>query len=292
MGQPTPNKADDRPILEVSSGGLVLVEKVNEHLDAIRMAHESRLAAQMEIPKKLQEYPNPLEEKVNLAVHMQMIRETQAILEGRPKPLTRGPVFLKPSLETIPEVTSSAERGSDAVVPSVLAKSQQQEEKTLDHEHNEKQPLNATDFGDEIPELEETMAREMWDAVQQRIDEESPSLKSPPFSIVDFTGRQSIEVDAMPYNEDEGSEESFPSKQTLRTMPSYIGEYEARSVVVKVPSIWKSLKHERDTANLHALMSTPVTCTLPLTDLLKIRPNMWESVAKCLMDQGLWIQRP
>ena len=85
MGQPTPNKADDRPILEVSSGGSILVEKVNEHLDAIRMAHESCLAAQMEIPKKLQEYPNPLEEKVNLAVHMQMIRETQAILEGRPK---------------------------------------------------------------------------------------------------------------------------------------------------------------------------------------------------------------
>ena len=48
--------------------------------------------------------------------------------------------------------------------------------------------------------------------VQQRIDEESPSLKSPPFSIVDFTGRQSIDVVAMSYNEDEGSEESFPSK--------------------------------------------------------------------------------
>ena len=204
MGQPTPNKADDRPILEVSSGGLILVEKVNEHLDAIRMAHKSRLAAQMEIPKKLQEYPNPLEEKVNLVVHMQMIRETQAILEGRPKLLTRGSIFLKPSLETIPKVTSSAERGSKPGFPSVVAKSQQQEEETLDHEHNEKQPLNATDFGDEIPELEETMAKEMWDVVQQRIDEESPSLKSPPFSIVDFTGRQSIEVDAMPYNEDEG----------------------------------------------------------------------------------------
>ena len=152
--------------------------------------------------------------------------------------------------------------------------------------------MNATDFGDEIPKLEETMAKEMWDAVQQRIVEESPSLKSPPFSIVDFTGRQSIEVDAMPYNEDEGSEESFPSKQTLRTMPSYIGEYEARSVVVKVPSIWKSLKHERDTANIHALMSTPVTCTLPLTDLLKIRPDLWESVAKCLMDpRTMWITK-
>ena len=62
----------------------------------------------------------------------------------------------------------------------------------------------------------------------------------------------------MPYNEDDGYVELFPTKQTLRTMPSYIGEYEGRYVPVKVPSIWKSLKHERDTANLHALMSTPV----------------------------------
>ena len=98
-------------------------------------------------------------------------------------------------------------------------------------------------FGDEIPKLEEKISREMWDAVQRRIDEESPSLKSSPFSILDFIGRQSIEVAAMPYNEDKGSEDSFPNKKTLRTMSSYIGEYEAIYVVVKVPSIWKSLKH-------------------------------------------------
>ena len=35
MGQPTPNKDDDKPILKVSSGGSILVEKVIEHLDAI-----------------------------------------------------------------------------------------------------------------------------------------------------------------------------------------------------------------------------------------------------------------
>lgn len=75
----------------------------------------------------------------------------------------------------------------------------------------------------------------------------------------------------MPYNEDEGSKDLFPNKQTLRAMRSYLGEYEARFLVVNITSIWKSLKHERDTANLHALMSTIVTCTLPLTDLLKIR---------------------
>ena len=42
------------------------------------------------------------------------------------------------------------------------------------------------------------------------------------------------------------------------------------------------------TANLHALMSAPITCTLPLTDVLKVRPELWESVAKRLQDVGLW----
>ena len=72
------------------------------------------------------------------------------------------------------------------------------------------------------------------------------------------------------------------------TMPFYLGYYEPRSVIVKVPSIWKSIQNERDTANLHALMSTPVTCTLPLMDLLKVRPDLWERVARCLTEQGFW----
>lgn len=62
--------------------------------------------------------------------------------------------------------------------------SAKQEGETIDHAHNEKQPLpTMTSLADEILKLEETIAKEMWDVVQQRIDEESPSLKSPPFSI-------------------------------------------------------------------------------------------------------------
>ena len=113
-------------------------------------------------------------------------------------------------------------------------------------------------------------------------------MKSPPFSTIDFTRKQSFEVDVMPYNEDEGSEDLFTSLQTMRSIPSYIGVYEGRSVIIKVPSICKYLKHEQDTTNLHAFMSTLVTYTLPLKDLLKIRLYLWESVAKCLMDHGLW----
>lgn len=69
-------------------------------------------------------------------------------------------------------------------------------------------------------------------------------------------------------------------------MPSYMGDYEPRFVIIKVPSMWKSVRNEGDTTNLHALMSAPITCTLPLIDVLKIQPDLWESIAKCLTDRG------
>ena len=65
------------------------------------------------LPKKLQEYPNPREEKVSLAVHQQTIQGLlKRIMNGPPPAITRGPISQKPNLETIPEVTSTVERGS------------------------------------------------------------------------------------------------------------------------------------------------------------------------------------
>ena len=120
------------------------------------------------------------------------------------------------------------------------------------------------------------------------MDDEALSSHTPPCSVVDFTGRPPIEAEAMPYWDDQGSEDSFPSKQTLHTMPSYLGDYEPKSVVMKVPSVWNNKKKEHNTANLHALMSAPITCILPLINVLKVRPDLWENVAKRLQDMGLW----
>ena len=131
------------------------------------------------------------------------------------------------------------------------------------------------DLRDTVPEIEEAIAKEMWEAVRQKAEDASSS-KTPPFSIVDFSGKEQIDPRVMPNKGDLDSESSFPSKQTLRTLPSYLGEYEPRSVILKVPSMWNAKRKEVDTANLHALMSTPVTCTLSLTDLLKVKPELWE----------------
>ena len=39
---------------------------------------------------------------------------------------------------------------------------------------------------------------------------------------------------------------------------------------------------------MRAILSAPVTCTLPLVDLLKLRPELWNDLAGFLADQGVF----
>ena len=95
-----------------SFGGSIIVDKVFEPLQAALDAYNNRIAALAELPKKLQEYPNPREEKVNLVVHQQIIHDTQTLWEGPPPVIMQRPVSFTPNLETIPEATPSMEKGS------------------------------------------------------------------------------------------------------------------------------------------------------------------------------------
>ena len=174
------------------SGGSVLVEKVNEPLEAAPKAYNNRITAFTELPKKLQEYPNPRAEKIGLAAHQQLIRETQNMLEGPPPVYTRQPASVRPKLDTIVEATSSVEKGSEAVSLPPF-KDAPLEKMPMPSEN----PWGYTtaDFGDEIPEFEEAFANEMWEAVHDQVAEKDSSDISPPFSIVDFTNREAANED-------------------------------------------------------------------------------------------------
>ena len=76
----------------LSSGGSVIVDKVNEPLRAALDAYNSQIPPLTEIPKKLQEYLNLREEKVRLAIHQNMIQDTQIMFEGPPSIIKRGPI--------------------------------------------------------------------------------------------------------------------------------------------------------------------------------------------------------
>ena len=97
---------------DTDSGGLVLVDKVNETLETILKAYEKWLTADTTMPPKLKEYPSPIQEKVNLVRNHALIRDKQTMLEGPPSfSMQRHPLFT-PELEAISE-TSERELASD-----------------------------------------------------------------------------------------------------------------------------------------------------------------------------------
>lgn len=121
-----------------------------------------------------------------------MIREAQSVLEGHPPVIQRGPISLKPNLETISEATSTMERGiSLHSFDSMLYEGPPLREII-------NRPLAAMYYGDEIPNIEESNVGN----VNKQVEELGSLICSQPFSIVDFTSRKTLEVDNASLPED------------------------------------------------------------------------------------------
>ena len=74
---------------------------------------------------------------------------------------------------------------------------------------------------------------------------------------------------------------------TFKELLSFVGDYEIRDDVRKISTQYKPTTEVLDTANLQALLSTPVRVSLPLADILKVRPELWHEVVKCLRRMGI-----
>ena len=75
--------------------------------------------------------------------------------------------------------------------------------------------------------------------------------------------------------------------EDLKEMPQYLGEHETKSKIRVLPSIPGKMKPEKDTINLTALLSTPIECQLTLGELLRVRTNLWNELAKTLHNMGI-----
>ena len=102
---------------KTSSGGLVLLEKVNENLESLLKAFEGRISKETVLPDNLQNYPNPIEESHRLAKHMKLIRDTQTQWEALPIVINRE-LQKRGMLETIDENQSLQVRQNEQIVPN------------------------------------------------------------------------------------------------------------------------------------------------------------------------------
>ena len=184
------------------------------------------------------------------------------MFEGPPPALRRGHVSKRPDLETIPEASSSQEREGSLVMPAAINSTQ-----------------NAT--MESIPEMDEQQAQELWEEVHKNAMEHwSDDNISPPFSEMDLERRTLNENGPETFQEDVKMPES-------ETHPSDLGQYIYKTATLRIPSIRRPKTSKLVPDKLEAILSAPIRCTLPLIELMKVRPALWESLTKKLVEQGV-----
>ena len=259
----------------------MIVDKVNESLEMLLKQWDARLKSDTPFPPKLQEYPDPLREKIDLIRNQQLIRDTQTTFEGPPAHIIRTPWMTKPELETIQEVADTEENASQGdsetkIEPAVPEELEQEVQ---------------AEIVPEIPALVEATADELWKDVRKLKEKEGVSEISAPLSIVGLTEYMGMDKLSLTDNQSKGEDDENSEANTLATLPSFLGDYEAKTEVLQVPQSQQVTPGVKDTANLQAILSAPVTATLPLADFLKVKPKLWEYVAEMMRSQGFCLTK-
>ena len=88
----------------------------------------------------------------------------------------------------------------------------------------------------------------------------------------------------------EASEPRFDSDDKVEcrsasTLASFQGQLEVRTKVISRPFTLHAIPSIKNTLNLQDIMTSPFTTTLPLVDLLKVKLELWEQVARRLNRQ-------
>ncbi|MCO5577550.1 hypothetical protein L7F22_031381 [Adiantum nelumboides] len=260
------------------SGGLVLVDKVLEPLDALLQQWEARMNNHQTLEQRWLTYPYPEIETKRLEMCKDLIRAAQALMEPNviraleqevliqkeiekqwvkePKPVTRPKPDTNLSLEhrVVPNTTD------EAMTMEVMP----------------------------VPEVEEPWPQSLWETIKNRKDK-SATLQSAPIPEV-VLNNEFYPGDIQSLYGDAGTEVSMDSKPpSLKTFQSLIGKHKARSKIRIVPSQQRATPKMINSKGLQEMLSTPVTCTITLSELLKISPHLWEEMGKHLETKGIKI---
>ena len=150
---------------------------------------------------------------------------------------------------------------------------------------------NNTEETLEIPALEEETAKELWQEVRKHKENEKETETSAPISIVGQTDYLGMDKLSLTSDELRGETDGDSKANTLATLPPYLGDYETKTEVIHIPESQQVTPGVKDTASLQAILSAPVTTTLPLADFLKVKPKLWEYVADMMRKQGLHLTK-
>ena len=114
-----------------------------------------------------------------------------------------------------------------------------------------------------IPSLDEELATQLWEEVREKMKAKDED-KRPPFSIVAYIeDGYELQDDILSRHDEDKTDGTASEDPMLKMLPEYVGEYESGSEIVPLPIPNIPIQElEKDVANLQALMSAPVTCTI------------------------------
>ena len=75
--------------------------------------------------------------------------------------------------------------------------------------------------------------------------------------------------------------------RNIKTLPLLLGDDDDKSKNRKLSSHRYGPTKTLDVSNLSNLLATPIKCTLPLADILRVKLELWEGGAKCLEKMGI-----
>lgn len=255
------------------SGGSVLADKHMETLEALFKAYDARLKSTKTLEQRWRRYLDPEDEARQLEINRRLIQAIQALDDKIAKPIEHKIRFEKPPQareeEVLEKPTSipTMQMEVPTHVPSLPDRSQ-------------KYPTS------HVPKVEDEHVNDLWEEIK-RAKVDARSVKSPPLELVDFDPKTLI-LEMKSEQVDIGSEYAIESKQgTLKTLPSFLGDDDDRSKNKKLPSHRYGPIKTLDVSNLSSLLAIPIRCTLPLADVLRVKPELWEEVATCLKKMGI-----
>ncbi|MCO5561039.1 hypothetical protein L7F22_014660 [Adiantum nelumboides] len=269
---------DNNKSRKASSGGSVLVDKMLEPLDALLQAWEARINNNQTLKQRWLTYPYPEVETKRLEMCKELIKMAQALIEPNAIRAPEQEVLIHKEREK--QGFKESEQVNGPKPDTVL---------TLDH----RVVPNTTDDAKStelmlVPEVEEPWPHSLWETIRNRKDE-SVILQLAPILEINLDN-EFYPGDIQSLYGDAGTEVSMESKpQSLKTLPSFIDEHEAKSEMRIVPSQIRAIPKMIDTKSLQEMLSTSVTCTITLSELLKIRPHLWIEMGKHLETKGVKI---
>ena len=170
-------------------------------------------------------YPDAAIESRQLEFYKRLIETLQAI-EGHTKQLAEEREKPKQAETSKPQTLYEETREME---------SNRAEHSLQTRTHNEIQNEPRMIPNSNVPEVDEEWGNKLWDAVKNAQNKTPENIK-PPLVEIDFD-QKTLELELRSDNYDEESKKSKNSKaETLKTLPSFQGDYEAASEVRKIPS--------------------------------------------------------